>query len=46
MCDTLNSMTWRRSYDQSVFIYTPLPGTDALEKLKQLLDQGVAMNAI
>ena len=29
-----------------IMIYTPLPETDTLEKLQQLMDQGVAMNAV
>lgn len=29
-----------------VMIYTPLPETDTLEKLQQLMDRGVAMNAV
>jgi transcriptional regulator with XRE-family HTH domain len=29
-----------------IMIYTPLPGTDTLEKLQQLMDQGVALNAV
>ena len=29
-----------------IMIYTPLPETDTLEKLQQLMDQGVAMNAM
>ena len=29
-----------------LMIYTPLPETDTLEKLQQLMDQGVAMNAV
>ena len=29
-----------------IMIYTPLPGTDTLEKLQQLMDQSVAMNAV
>lgn len=29
-----------------LMIYTPLPETDTLEKLQQLMDQGVAMNAM
>ena len=29
-----------------IMIYTPLPETDTLEKLQQLMDQGVAMDAV
>lgn len=29
-----------------IMIYTPLPGTDTLEKLQQLMDQSVAMTAV
>jgi len=29
-----------------IMIYTPLPETDTLEKLQQLMDQGVAMNTV
>ncbi|HEX6484149.1 MAG TPA: helix-turn-helix transcriptional regulator [Ktedonobacteraceae bacterium] len=29
-----------------IMIYTPLPETDTLEKLQQLMDQGVVMNAV
>ncbi len=29
-----------------IMIYTPLPETDTLEKLQQLMDQGVAMHAV
>ncbi len=29
-----------------IMIYTPLPETDTLEKLQQLMDQGAAMNAV
>jgi hypothetical protein len=29
-----------------IMIYTPLPETDTLEKLQQLMDQGVRMNAV
>ena len=29
-----------------IMIYTPLPETDTLEKLQQLMDQRVAMNAV
>jgi hypothetical protein len=29
-----------------IMIHTPRPGTDTLEKLQQLMDQGVAMNAV
>jgi transcriptional regulator with XRE-family HTH domain len=29
-----------------LMIFTPLPETDTLEKLQQLMDQGVAMNAV
>ncbi|MBV9228500.1 MAG: helix-turn-helix domain-containing protein [Chloroflexi bacterium] len=29
-----------------IMIYTPLPETDTLEKLQQLMDMGVAMNAV
>ena len=29
-----------------IMIYTPLPETDTLEKLQQLMDQGVTMNAV
>jgi hypothetical protein len=29
-----------------IMIYTPLPETDTLKKLQQLMDQGVAMNAV
>jgi hypothetical protein len=29
-----------------IMIYTPLPETDTLEKLQQLMDQNVAMNAV
>ncbi|HZU03840.1 MAG TPA: XRE family transcriptional regulator, partial [Ktedonobacteraceae bacterium] len=29
-----------------IMIYTPLPGTGTLEKLQQLMDQDVAMNAV
>jgi hypothetical protein len=29
-----------------LMIYTPLPETDTLEKLQQLIDQSVAMNAV
>ena len=29
-----------------IMIYTPLPETDTLEKLQQLMDQGVAMSAV
>jgi hypothetical protein len=29
-----------------LMIYTPLPETDTLEKLQQLMDQGAAVNAV
>lgn len=29
-----------------IMIYTPLPATDTLEKLQQLMDQSIAMNAV
>ncbi|GCE21458.1 hypothetical protein KDK_52580 [Dictyobacter kobayashii] len=29
-----------------IMIYTPLPGTDTMEKLQQLMDQDVAISAM